>query len=173
MELMETIRARKSYRGKFAPTPVPREAMRELLEAGGLAPSGCNLQTTRFIGVDDPALAKRLGQIYGRSWAETAPAAVLLLTRETPSPSGVSWHVQDYSAAAENVLLAVAAKGYASVWIEGQIRGEPAREMAALLGVPDDWTVAVYLPVGTPAEELPAAKKLPLEERAWLNGYGK
>lgn len=135
MELMEAIRARRSYRGPFAPTPIPREDLRELLEAGALAPSGCNLQTTRLIGVDDPALVKKLAEIYGKSWALTAPAAILLVTRETPSPSGVSYHVHDYSAAAENILLAITAKGYASVWIEGQIRGGPDREMGRLLGV--------------------------------------
>ena len=36
MELMEAIRARRSYRGPFAPTPIPREDLRELLEAGAL-----------------------------------------------------------------------------------------------------------------------------------------
>lgn len=173
MELMEAIRARRSYRGPFAPTPIPREDLRELLEAGVLAPSGCNLQTTRLIGVDDPAPVKKLAEIYGKSWALTAPAAILLVTRETPSPSGVSYHVHDYSAAAENILLAIAAKGYASVWIEGQIRGGPDHEMGRLLGVPDDMTVAVYLPVGIPAGETPAAKKQPFGERAWFNGYGK
>ena len=84
MELMEAIRARRSYRGPFAPTPIPREDLRELLEAGALAPSGCNLQTTCLIGVDDPALVKKLAEIYGKSWALTAPAAILLVTRETP-----------------------------------------------------------------------------------------
>lgn len=54
MELMEAIRARRSYRGPFAPTPIPREDLRELLEAGVLAPSGCNLQTTRLIASTTP-----------------------------------------------------------------------------------------------------------------------
>ena len=45
--------------------------------------------------------------------------------------------------------------------------------MGRLLGVPDDMTVAVYLPVGIPAGETPAAKKQPFGERAWFNGYGK
>lgn len=172
MELMEAIRARKSYRNTFEPTPVPREDLREILEAGTLAPSGCNMQTTRLIGVDDPALVKQLAEIYGHAWADTAPAAVLLLTKETMSPSGVSYHIHDFSAVAENVLLAVVDKGYASTWIEGQIRGEKARRMGDLLGVPQDMTVAVYMPVGVPAKEVKPAKKLPFEELAWFNQYG-
>lgn len=173
MELMEAIRARKSYRNVFEDAPVPRADLREILEAGIAAPSGCNMQTTELIGVDDPALVRRLAEIYGREWAKTAPAAVLVLTKETMSPSGVSYHVHDYSAATENMLLAIAAKGYASVWIEGQIRGEPAKEMGRLLGVPEDLTVAVYLPLGVPAKPMGHAVKKPFEERAWLNGYQK
>ena len=66
MELMEAIRARKSYRNQFEDTPVPRNDLREILEAGVAAPSGCNMQTTQFIGVDDPVLVKRLAEIYGK-----------------------------------------------------------------------------------------------------------
>ena len=173
MELMEAIRARKRYRNQFEDTPVPRNDLREILEAGVAAPSGCNMQTTQFIGVDDPVLVKRLAEIYGKEWALTAPAAILVLTKETMSPSGVSYHIHDYSAAMENLLLAITAKGYASVWVEGQIRGERARERGRLLGVPEELTVAVYLPVGVPAKPMAEAVKKPFEERAWFNGYQK
>lgn len=173
MELMEAIRARKSYRNLFTNAPVPRADLEEILEAGVLAPSGCNMQTTQFIGVDDPALVRQLAEICGKDWVKTSAAAVLLLTKETMSPSGVSYHVHDYAAAAENILLAIAAKGYASVWIEGQIRGEKAGEMGRLLGVPDDLTVAVYLPLGVPAKPVTVVAKKPFEERAWFNGYRK
>ena len=40
MELMEAIRARKSYRNEFYNTPVPRSDLREILEAGLADPSG-------------------------------------------------------------------------------------------------------------------------------------
>ena len=35
MELMEAIRARKSYRNEFYNTPVPRSDLREILEGWG------------------------------------------------------------------------------------------------------------------------------------------
>lgn len=173
MQTLEAIRKRKSYRGTFRPDPVPRKDLKEIMEAGFLAPSGCNMQTTRFIGVDDPELAAQLGKIYGNAWAETAPAAILLLTRYTASPSGPSYHIQDYSAAAENMLLAIADKGYATTWIEGQIRGEKGERMKKLLGVPEEYEAAVYLPIGVPAAEGPDARKMTFEERAWFNGFGK
>ena len=173
MNTMETIRARASYRDSFTEAPVPREDLREILEAGYLAPSGCNRQTTRIVGVDDPALVKALAEIYGAPWAATSRAAVLLLTQETPCYKGDSYHVQDYAAAAQNLLLAIADKGYATTWIEGQVKGEKGQKMAALLGVPEELTVAVYLPIGVPAKPLTHVKKLPMGERVFLNGYGK
>lgn len=172
MNVLEAINARKSYRGKFKPAPIPRKELEEILEAGTAAPSGCNLQTARFIAVDEPEKVKALAEIYGHGWAATAPAAILILSRYTMSPSGVSYHIHDYSAAAENILLAVTAKGYATTWIEGQIRGEGAKRMGELLGVPEEFQVVIYLPLGIPAEPFKAVRKLPFESRAWFNCFG-
>lgn len=173
METMNAIRSRKSFRGPFTDAPVSRNDLTELLEAGYLAPSGCNLQTTRLIGVDDPDLLAGLAAIYGHDWAKNATAAIVLIGAPTMSPSGVSYHVHDYCAAAENIYLAAADKGLGTVWIEGQIRGEKAEQMGKLLGVPEDQTVYIYMPVGYPAEPGPNAKKKPWEERVWFNGYGR
>lgn len=172
MDTMTAIRTRKSFRGPFMEDKrITREDLQEIVEAGAMAPSGCNLQTTEFIGVDDPQLVKELAVIYGKPWAEGSTAAVLLLSKETPSPSGVSYHIHDYSAAAENIYLAATEKGIGTVWIEGQIHGEKAEKMASLLGVPKDMTIFVYMPLGYPAEEGPHKNKIPLKDRMWFNGY--
>ena len=145
MDALQAIKGRKSYRSTFKTEPIPREDLREIVEAGFLAPSGCNLQTTKFIAVDDPELVKKLAEIYGHEWAATAPAAILLLTKKVIAPSGETYYIQDFAAAAENILIAATAKGYATTWIEGQLHhnGED-RKMAQLLGVPEDLNVAVY-----------------------------
>ena len=155
MDTMEAIRARKSYRGPFKDTPVSREDLKEIMEAGYLAPSGCNMQTTKFIGVDDPELLCKLAEIYSHDWAKTAPAAILLLGKDTMSPSGVSYHVHDYSAAAENIYIAAASKGLGTVWLEGQIRGERAARMGELLGVPDVYKRQVYMHPAHPSQISP------------------
>ena len=172
MNVLEAIKERKSYRDVFKKEPVPREDLREILEAGTAAPSGCNLQTTQFIAVDEPELVRKIGEIYGREWAMTAPAVILVLTKYTMAPSGVSYHIQDYSAAAENILLAITAKGYATTWIEGQILGRRAEEIGRLLGVPEDMQIVLYLPVGIPEKPLKSVAKLPFEKRAWFNRNG-
>lgn len=174
METLQAIKQRKSYRGRFKPDPVPREDLKELIEAGFLAPSGCNMQTTKFIGVDDPVLVKELAEIYDYEWAKSAPAAIVLLTKYTTAPNGETYYIQDFAAAAENILLAATAKGYATTWIEGQLHKDGKdRKMAELLGAPADLNVAVYLPIGIPDSTAPAPAKQAFEERAWFNGYGK
>ena len=172
MELMDAIRARASYRQPFSDQPVPRAEREEMVEAGYLAPSGGNAQTTRLIAVDDPALAAKLAAIYGAKWAASALAAILVITCETPSYQGHSYHIEDAAAATENILLAIAAKGYATTWVQGQIEGEKARQMGELLGIPDGMQVYVYLPLGVPANPVTHPKKKPLEERAWFNRFG-
>lgn len=96
-----------------------------------------------------------------------------MLTKKVIAPSGETYYIQDFAAAAENILIAATAKGYATTWIEGQLHhnGED-RKMAQLLGVPEDLNVAVYLPIGIPDSAVPAPKKMAFEERAWFNGYG-
>lgn len=173
METLQAIRERKSYRGTFKPEPISREALTEIVTAGYMAPSGCNMQSTQFIAVDEPELVKKLADIYGIAWAATAPAAIVLLTKFTMTPSGVSYHIHDYCAATENILLAVEAGGYATTWLEGQIRGEKALQMAELLGVPEDLQIVVYLPIGIPAGTVQSAPKIAFEERVSFNAYGK
>ena len=55
MSMIEIIQKRRSYRGKFKPTPVPREDLIKIMQAGLAAPSGCNKQTTSLIAVDERA----------------------------------------------------------------------------------------------------------------------
>lgn len=172
MNTISAIKGRRSFRGPFADTPVKQEDLKELLEAGYLAPSGCNLQTTRLIGVDDKKLLEELGDIYGYDWAKKAGAVILVISAPAASRNAISYHIQDYSAATQNICLMAADKGLGTVWIEGQILGEKARRMGALLGVPEEFTVFIYLPIGYPAKPGPVPKKKPFEERAWLNGFG-
>ncbi|MCM1181273.1 MAG: nitroreductase family protein, partial [Clostridium sp.] len=60
MDILDTIRSRTSYRGKYKNTPVPKTDLVKILEAGTYAPSGCNKQTTSFIAVDDIKLLNEI-----------------------------------------------------------------------------------------------------------------
>ena len=174
MNTFEAISARYSYRGKYLSTPVPREHLKLILEAGCAAPSGCNKQTTSFIAVDDPEILSKLHAVIDPPLGETAPAMICVLTREIIAYRDRTFFVQDYSAAIQNMLLAIADLGYASCWIEGHVTDTDriGDKMAAILGVPEEYHLICYLPVGIPVEEGTRVRKKPLSDRAWLNGFG-
>jgi nitroreductase len=146
------------------------------MEAGLAAPSGCNTQTASLIAVDDPALLKRLyGAAFDPSEGHTAPAMVCVLTRPLPAYRDRVFNVQDYSAAIENMLLAIVGLGYQSCWYEGQITDADnlGRKMADILQVPGEYEMVCFLPVGVAARPVTFPRKKPFNERAWFNGYGK
>ena len=175
MNTLKAISARRSYRGRFLPTPVPREHLKAILEAGYHAPSGCNKQTTSFIAVDDPKLLKKLHAVIDPPVGETAPAMICVLTRRIIAYRDRTYYIQDYAAAIQNMLLAITELGYASCWIEGHITDTDriGDKMAAILGVPEDYELVCFLPVGIAAEQIRGVKKQPLSDRAWLNGFGR
>ena len=176
MNILELIQRRTSSRGSYRPDPVPREDLRRIMEAGLAAPSGCNTQTTSLIGVDDPALLAELLAAIDPPVAQTAPAAVCVLTQRICAYRDRCFHVQDYSAAIENILLAIQALGYASCWYEGHITDEDriGRRLADILGVPEEYELVCFLPVGRAAQEpRPSPPKKLFEERAWFNKFGK
>ncbi len=51
-QLSDTIKTRRSIR-KFLPDTIPDEEIREIIEAGTHAPSGCNSQCWHFVAIKD------------------------------------------------------------------------------------------------------------------------
>lgn len=175
MDLFTAVETRRSYRGIYKSDPVPRSDLKKIMEAVLAAPSGCNMQTTSVIALDDPALIQQLGGMLHKPHFASAPAALCILTERKPAYRGRLYNVQDYAAAIQNALLAITALGYESCWVEGYVTGEDriGRQMADILGVPENIELVAYLPVGLPAEEGKRVAKMPFEERAWFNGYQK
>lgn len=172
-EFLQAILERRSYRGRYADAPVPREDLRAILEAGLAAPSGCNKQTTSLIAVDEPALLSDLKALLGAPSCAAAPALICVLTQPIVAYGDRTYFVQDYVAAIENMLLAIRALGYESCWYEGRVTdGDIGDRMAKRLGVPDGYRLVCALPVGVAAEAPAAPKKKPFAERAWFNGFG-
>ena len=175
MDAMQMILKRRSYRGKYTDEPVPREDLKAIMEAGLAAPSGCNKQTTSLIAVDDPAVMEKLHAVITPSVGETAPAMICVLTKRIIAYRDRCFATQDYAAAIENMLLAITALGYESVWVEGHVTDvdQIGRQMADILGVPQDMELVCFLPVGKAEEEVKAPVKKTFGERAWFNGFMK
>lgn len=168
MELFEAIEKRHSYRGGYQDKLVPREDLIKIVQAGLSAPSGCNAQTTSFVIVDDPEVIARINEVVSIK----SPAVIVCVVDPVPVYKDMSFELEDCSAAVENMLLAVVALGYASVWLDGVLRGGAGETIARILNVPDGKRVQILLPVGAPTEEVTAREKKPFCERAWFNIYG-
>ncbi|MCK5130036.1 MAG: nitroreductase family protein [Clostridiales bacterium] len=174
MELFNAIAKRHSYRGSFKDIAITKQDLQKIVQAGIDAPSGCNAQTTSFIIVDDEKILDKLNEIVSGKAMNTAKAVIVVLSYPIEAYYDMSFAKEDYSAAVENILLAVTALGYATVWIDGQIRREEkAEKIARLLDVPNNLIVRVVLPIGVPKVKKEQKAKLPFNERAWFNGYKK
>ncbi len=172
MELFKAIAKRHSYRGGFQKERIPREDLSKIVQAGIQAPSGKNAQTTEFVIIDDAEILRQLGKILDKKVVLEARAVIVCIIEEIPVFEGISFAVEDCAAAVENMLLAVTALEYATVWIDGVLRSEKRGErIARLLDLPAKKQVRIILPLGAPTEEGTQREKKPFEERAWFNHY--
>lgn len=176
MDVFEAIARRHSYRGPFADRPVSRDDLVRIVQAGLQAPSGKNAQTTQFVIVDDPEQVRSIRAMHVSNVAVQQAAAFIACIVDADPPPVYEHHhfqVEDCAAAVENILLAVTALGYATVWIDGWLRVQDrAARIGPLLGLPAGKTVRILLPLGVPLETWHQKEKLPFARRAWFNRYG-
>ncbi len=175
MNVLEAIHARHSYRGKYRPDPVPKEDLITILKAGLAAPSGCNVQTTSLLAVDDAEVLRKLHAVITPPVGETAPAMICVLTQRINAYRDRCYSVQDYSAAIQNMLLAIVELGYQSCWIEGHITDDDriGDQMAKILGIPENYELVCFLPVGIAENQPVPPVKKDFEARAWFNAFSE
>jgi len=172
MNLFEAIQNRHSYRGEFLPTPIPREDLEKILAAGAAAPSGCNKELTEFIVVDAPdKRAAIIAMFPDKIFIKTAPAFIVIASDPTPVYKDKSFELADSAAATQNLLLAIAALGYASVWFDGYLREGADLQLAKLLGIPSPKVARILLPIGRPANAVKGPNKKPWQSRTHWNQW--
>ena len=176
MEFFEAVANRHSYRGPFTAQGVDPDDLRKIVQAGLDAPSGMNKQTTGFVIVNDPDLVSQIAAMHESNKAFNQAKAFIVCTIDREPEciyEGHHFQIEDCSAAVENMLLAVAATGYASVWIDGWLRRvDRVETIGKLLGIPADKIVRIILPIGVPEYPVRGPEKQPFDQRAWFNSYG-
>ncbi|MBN2068605.1 MAG: nitroreductase family protein [Opitutales bacterium] len=176
MDLFEAISKRHSYRLGFKDTPIPEADLRKIVQAGLDAPSGKNAQTTTFVIVNDPEVVSRIRTLKsGRKAMEQAAAYIACCLDSEPEAiyHGDHFQIEDSATAVENMLLAITALGYATVWIDGWLRlSNHADQVGKIIGLPANKVVRIILPLGIPAEEVTPPEKRAFEERVYFNRYG-
>ena len=165
MDVFEAIERRASVRG-FEPVEVPDEDLEKILDAGRRAALGSNVQPREFIAIRSRATLQSLAR--AQDCIAQAAAAILIVVDENAS----AYWLEDASASAENMLLAIVALGYDSVWIQGTLsrHTDSVREE---LGIPANKTPLILLPIGKAAAPPSQAVKKPLSEIVHRERYGQ
>lgn len=153
---MKTILERRSVRRYTGACPT-RQQLEQLMEAALAAPTGMNLQNSRFTVVYDPQVLARLEQLLAKALERPDysfyGAPVLILAS---APKGGRNSMADCAAALQNLMLAARDMGLGSCWINQFRDGweDPALNRSlADLGLPPDYAVQCSLAVGFPDEE--------------------
>jgi nitroreductase len=173
MDYFETVEKRYSHKEKFLPNPVPLADLELIAKAGLAAATGNNSQCVRLVILPDRASLQPLCDVAPTEGLRTAPAAIAVLTDSSAQKGEWNFEMEDYSAAAAQMLLAVTALGYVSVWLDSPYFDE-AKQMAALeaLGAPQGYHLRVVLPVGLPDGEGKRRGKMAFNDRVSYGRFG-
>jgi len=75
MELLDAMKSRRSIR-KFKIEAIPEDYIKELLEVGRMAPSGSNLQSTRYVVIKSEEARVKLKECTSLPFVWLAPAVI-------------------------------------------------------------------------------------------------
>jgi nitroreductase len=152
MDVFEAIHKRKSVRA-YAATPIPKEVLERILEAGRVAPSASNKQPWHFIVVTDSEKRKVISRGSFAKFVAESPVVIVGCGDTEASPK---WYMIDVSIALENMVLAATAEGLGTCWIGGFIEEDVKR----LLEIPKGFKIVALLAVGYSREKLDVGRKL-------------
>ena len=185
MEALEAIFTRRSTRKMKAECP-PRGMIEQVLEAGRLAPSGHNNQTTHFIVITKPEILQELAVLVREAFAGmeagddtyaslrkainsskngnyvfhyNAPVLIAIANKE-----GYGNAMADSACALENMMVAANALDLGSCWINQLhwLTDHPViRHYMEDLGLQKDETITGGLILGSAADGLPVRTALP------------
>ncbi|MBN2336143.1 nitroreductase family protein [Candidatus Bathyarchaeota archaeon] len=170
MNVFDAIKTRRSVR-RYKPEPIPKEHLKQILEAARLAPSAGNRQPWRFVVATDPVLKKKLGVVArNQTWISDAGAIVAALAMDPKNPEVYEmWAERDVMTAVEHMVLSAWELGYGTCWL-GAFTEEKVKE---LLGVPEEMKVIVLLSIGVPDQKPGPKGRKPFEELFYGDRYGK
>jgi nitroreductase len=199
MDLFEAMHTQRAVR-RFAPDPVPSEAVSRVLAAATRAPSGGNSQPWSFLVLRDAEVRRQVGTLYRDAWEaggidrftsdpdpakarvyrsakylaeRMGEAPVLILACVESGGRGPSFTTgASIYPAVQNLMLAARALGLGTV-ITTIHRGREG-EIKELLSIPDDMTTAALIPMGYPAEGagFGPVRRRPASEVTYLNRWG-
>ena len=163
MELEQAIRSRRTHKA-FAPEPVPRETLDELLELARWAPNHHLTNPWRFRVIGPEAL-QRLKHAAGSEGAaklDRAPTLIAASSTRSEDPVQEEEDLLAVGSAVYAVLLGAHARGLAGYWrTPGVLRSTAG---AQAVGIPPDERFVALIHLGWPRQEKPPPERAPLAE---------
>ena len=197
-DLFEIMRTTRSMR-RLKTDPVPASLLRQVLEAGTLAANGGNMQSWRFLVIEDPAIKAAAGAFYRKAWDEvvgpryraggpapgTTPESFARMLNAAehlayhfheapvwivPCLSGPRGSGASVFPAVQNMLLAARALGLGATLTTLYLIHE--KEAEAAMGLPDDMHSYAILPVGFPTGKFGPVRRTALENVVYQDKWG-
>ena len=160
MTFQELAKNRYSVRS-FRETPIEKEHMDLILEAGRVAPTACNFQPQKIYVARSAEARAKLASVCRCTFG--APVILVVgydRTRDWKNKlmPGLTSGETDAAIVCTHMMLQAADLGIGSCWV-GYFNPELVAEV---LGLPENITVTALLPIGYPAEN---AEPLPLHSQ--------
>jgi nitroreductase len=136
----------------FLDTPVDKEVLTRILDAGRKAPSAKNRQPWRFIVVDDKDVRKRIeSAAFGQEHVGQAPISIAACTTNVDyrMPNGQWSYPIDLTMAVSFMMLQASAEGLGACVITTY----DEQEVKDILTVPYSMRVVLLLLLGSPADK--------------------
>ncbi len=192
-DFFEVVRSQRGT-AYYKPDPIPDDVVDQILEAATRAPSGSNRQPWRFIVVHDREVKRQLGELYREGQHRASGSPSTRKAEEEPVHFSVGmedvpvlvmvcverWDMRGFEVyrgasiypAVQNLMLAAAAHGIGTrlttIWQHCY------EDVAALLGVPNDWAMMALIPMGYPAppDHLGGSRRKPISEVTFIDRWG-
>ena len=160
-ETLENIKTRRSIR-QFKDTPVPKELIEKICEAGTYAPTGMGKQSPIIVAVTNPTVRNKLSKLNVAIMNGTndpfygAPVVLVVLADKERGT-----YLYDGSLVMGNMMLAAHDLGLGSCWIHRAKEVFESEESKALLkewGIEGDYEGIGNCIIGYPDGKEPVAK---------------
>ncbi len=173
MDVWDCIRTRRSIR-KYKDKQVPWDNIVTIMHAGRFAPSAGNLQSFKFISVQDDSKRKAIAEACMQQyWMETAPIYIVMVGEPEKMERfyGIRgrrlYLIQSIAAAIQNMLLEAHSLGLGSCWI-GAFDEDKIR---MLLNLPEQVDVHAIITIGYPDENPDMPPKYKIEHMMFFEKW--
>lgn len=169
--VIEAIKKRRSVRD-YREREIPENVLREIMQAGRLAPSARNQQAWKFIVIQDENIKEKIMEACrNRSFVGQAPVVIAGCATNTSHimPNGVPSYPVDLAIALDHISLQAADLGLGTCWIGGFEQ----EKMKEILHIPENVTVVCLMTLGYPKEEGFRGGRKPLEDIFCYNYYNE